>query len=231
MQISSDHSILEAAPASGTRLSREHQCPENRRELSLCGIGTFSRSVTCLSMYWKYWTLGRRITPGLHLRIMGGERSSTCRSWAGWRELALNAASGRRSPGYTGVCLDTSTSPRRNCPHPRARTSATFACLGAFRSRTSLHNVCAGGTALRASVSSALGDTTALSVGLVILTARPIQPSYEPRRAHLRRAHHHAHPHSRIPCRSGATRSLAGVTPSLDVVVLEVATCLIMHKH
>ncbi|TFK77761.1 hypothetical protein K466DRAFT_607736 [Polyporus arcularius HHB13444] len=53
--------------------------------------------------------------------------------------------------------------------------------------------------ALRASVSSALSDTAALSVGLVILSpARLIQPSYEPRRAHLRRAHlRRAHRHSR----------------------------------
>ncbi|TFK79249.1 hypothetical protein K466DRAFT_592479 [Polyporus arcularius HHB13444] len=129
----------------------------------------------------------------------------------------------------TFVRVHTSTSPSRTRVHPRAHTSVVFTCLRVFRSRTSLHNVRAGCAALRASVSSALGDIAALSVDFVILSpARPIQPSYEPRRAHLPRAHRHARPHTHIPCHSGATRCLAEVALGSDAAMLSVAASL---KH
>ncbi len=175
-------------------------------------------------MYWQYWTAsweGQRARP-----------SFAHQGRTGWWHGSMEAARVGRGPQPTFVWVHTSDSPSGTRVHPRARTSATFACLRAFISRALLHNVRAGSAALRASVSSALGDTAALSVGLVILSpVRPIQPSYEPRRAHLRHAHRHARPHTRIPCRSGATRALAGVAPSSDAVVLAVATCLLMHER
>ncbi len=104
-------------------------------------------------------------------------------------------------------------------------SAALIRLLRAFRSRASLHNIRAGGAALPASVSSALGDTPALSVGLVILS--PAR-SYELSRGHLRRAHCYARPHTRTPCCSGATRSLAEVALGSDAAMLSVAASL---KH
>ncbi|RDX40259.1 hypothetical protein OH76DRAFT_1423808 [Lentinus brumalis] len=119
LQIPGDRSILEAAPASGMRLSRErHRQMEHGRERD------------------------RDILKDEH-----AQPSFAHQGWGGgmarWRLLALNAASGRCSPGYTGVCLDIPQPPPGGFAH-------TFKPVPVSRSRSA---------ALRASVSSALSDT------------------------------------------------------------------------